>query len=350
MQRYAYGLLIFIAIIFILYMGKTLLMPLTLAIIAWYIIKELLYYLNSIEIKGRRIPLFFQKSLAFLIVVAAIAGFSSIIVNSAESIQGKIPEYQANLNAFIQNIELPVAFDYKDGLQSISERFNFSTMLSLAVSSVSVVFSNGVLTLLYLIFILIESSSFMDKLQMLYPEKGEKRRIDAVVSSINKSMSSYITLKTITSFLTGFLSYIVLSIIGVDFAIFWAYLIFLLNFIPTIGSLIATIFPVLLAFAQFGTWIQPSLVLILVSSIQVLVGNILEPRLMGNSLNVSPLVVLVSLAFWGWLWGVVGMIISVPITIMLIIVCSQFDKLRWIAIVLSRKGDLPSLEISDDEI
>jgi AI-2 transport protein TqsA len=71
---------------------------------------------------------------------------------------------------------------------------------------------------------------------------------------------------------------------------------------------------------------------------------------MGNSLNVSPLVVLVSLAFWGWLWGVVGMIISVPITIMLIIVCSQFDKLRWIAIVLSRKGDLPSLEISDDEI
>ena len=146
------------------------------------------------------------------------------------------------------------------------------------------------------------------------------------------------------------MSYIVLSIIGVDFAIFWAYLIFLLNFIPTIGSLIATIFPVLLAFAQFGTWIQPSLVLILVSSIQVLVGNILEPRLMGNSLNVSPLVVLVSLAFWGWLWGVVGMIISVPITIMLIIVCSQFDNLRWIAIVLSRKGDLPSLEISDDEI
>ena len=350
MQRYAYGLLVFIAIIFILYMGKTLLMPLTLAIIAWYIITELLYYLNRIQIKGRKIPLFFQKTLAFLIVVGAIFGFSSIIVNSAESIQGKIPEYQANLNIFIQNIELPLGFNYQESLQKISDGFNFSSMLSLAVSSVSAVFSNGILTLLYLIFILIESSSFKEKLQMMYPNQREKKRVDAIIDSINKSMSRYITLKTITSFLTGFLSYIVLRIIGVDFAIFWAYLIFLLNFIPTIGSLIATIFPVLLAFAQFGTWIHPTIVLIAVSSIQVLVGNVLEPRLMGNSLNVSPLVVLVSLAFWGWLWGVVGMIISVPITIMLIIVSAQFDSMRWLAIVLSSKGDLPTLEISPDEV
>jgi len=325
-------------------------MPLTLAIIGWYIIKELLRYLNRIQLKGRKFPLFLQNTLAFLIVVGTIIGFGSIIVNSAESIQGKIPEYQVNLNTFIQNIELPIAFDFQDGLQKISDGFNFSGMLSLAVSSVTAEFSKGILTLLYLIFILIESSSFKEKLQLLYPDKEEKKRIDAIIDSINKSMSSYITLKTITSFLTGFLSYLVLAIMGVDFAIFWAYLIFLLNFIPTIGSLIATIFPVLLAFAQFGTWIQPGIVLVAVTSIQLLVGNVLEPRLMGNSLNISPLVVLVSLAFWGWLWGVIGMLISVPITIMLIIVCAQFDKLRWLAVVLSSKGNLAKLEITLDEI
>lgn len=350
MQRYAYGLLIFIAVIFILYMGKTLLMPLTLAIIAWYIIKELLFYLNKIELKGRKIPLFFQNTLAFLIVVGIIAGFGSIIVKSAATIQDKIPEYQANLNVFVQSIELPINLDYKTWLQNFNEQFNFADMLGLAVSSVSAVFSKGILILLYLIFILIESSSFKEKLQKLYPIKQEKAHIDAIITSINRSMSSYISLKTLTSFLTGFLSYIVLVIIGVDFAIFWAYLIFILNFIPTIGSLIATMFPVLLAFAQFGTWIQPTIVLVAVTSIQLLVGNFLEPRLMGNSLNVSPLVVLISLAFWGWLWGIVGMIISVPITIMLIIVCAQFDNLRWVAIILSSKGDLPVLEIKSDEV
>ena len=83
--------------------------------------------------------------------------------------------------------------------------------------------------------------------------------------------------------------------------------------------------------------------LVAVGAIQVLVGNFLEPKLMGNSLNVSPLVVLISLAFWGWLWGVVGMIISVPITIMIIIVCTQFKDLRWIAILLSSDGELPKL-------
>jgi predicted PurR-regulated permease PerM len=352
MKKYVSGLLIFIAVIFILFIGKPLLMPLTLAFIAWFIIKELLFYINKLQLKGKKIPLFIQNTLAFFLVVGAISVFGSIIISSANNVQDKIPEYQENLNVFIQNINLPIAIaiDYKVWLQNFMEGFDFSGMLGLAVSSVSAVFGKSVLILLYLIFILIESSSFKKKLQKLYPIKQEKARIDAIVTSVNRSMSRYITLKTFTSFLTGFLSYLALTIIGVDFAIFWAYLIFILNFIPTIGSLIGTIFPVLLAFAQFGTWVQPSIVLFIVAGIQLLVGNILEPRLMGNSLNVSPLVVLISLAFWSWLWGVVGMIISVPITIMLIIVCTQFENLRWLAIVLSRKGELPLLEINQDEV
>jgi AI-2 transport protein TqsA len=350
LQKYAYGLIIFIASIFMLYIGKTLFMPLTLAIIAWFIIKQLIFYINKLELKGRKIPVFLQNIFAFIVVIGAFVGFSGILFNSAEAIQGKIPEYQQNLNQLIHEIELPFQMDFKGLFERISEQFNISSILGLAVSSVSSIFSNAVLILLYLLFILIESSSFKEKLVKLYPNQNDKEDVDAILSSINTSMSSYISLKTVTSLLTGILSYIILSIVGVDFAIFWAYLIFLLNYIPTIGSLIATLFPVLIAFIQFGTWMQPSIVLVAVAGVQVFVGNILEPKLMGNSLNVSPLVVLLSLAFWGWIWGVVGMIISVPIAIMLIIVCTQFKDLRWIAILLSSNGDLPILKKETSEV
>lgn len=349
-EKYAYGLIIFIASIFILYIGKSLLMPLTLAIIAWYIIKELVFYINKIELKGRKIPVYIQHMIAFILVIAAFVGFSGILVSSAEAIQGKIPEYQHNLNILIKEIQWPFIFDFNGLIAQMSSQFNISSILGLAVSSVSSVFSNALLILLYLLFILIESSSFKEKLVKLYANSQDKEDVDSIISSINKSMSSYITLKTVTSLLTAFLSYIILRMVGVDFAIFWAYLIFLLNYIPTIGSLIATVFPVMIAFFQFGTWIQPSIVLVAVAGIQILVGNILEPKLMGNSLNVSPLVVLLSLAFWGWLWGVVGMIICVPIAITLIIVCAQFKELRWIAILLSSRGDLPAIKRESSEV
>jgi AI-2 transport protein TqsA len=136
------------------------------------------------------------------------------------------------------------------------------------------------------------------------------------------------------------LSYIALKMIGVDFPVFWAVLIFLLNYIPTIGSMIATLFPVVFALLQFGTYGPALTVVVFVGSIQVLVGNILEPKWMGNSLNVSSLVVLLALAFWGWLWGVTGMILCVPITVMAVIVCAQFPQSRSIAVLLSEQGNV----------
>lgn len=129
-------------------------------------------------------------------------------------------------------------------------------------------------------------------------------------------------------------------IIGVDFAFFWAFLIFILNYIPTVGSLIATIFPAMIALVQFNSFSPFVLVLVLIGSIQLLVGNVLEPKIMGSSLNISSLVVLLSLAFWGSIWGVVGMILSVPITVMMIIVMSHFPGTKNIAIMLSANGKI----------
>jgi predicted PurR-regulated permease PerM len=161
-----------------------------------------------------------------------------------------------------------------------------------------------------------------------------------MLDHIDQSISRYISLKTLISLITAVASYVALLLIGVDFPLFWAAVIFLLNFIPTIGSLIATLFPALMALLQFAAFGPFILVLMVVGTIQVLVGNVLEPKLMGSSLNISSLVVLISLAFWGTIWGIVGMILSVPITVMLIIIFSRFDTTRSAAIWLSGNGEV----------
>lgn len=341
-QRYTYGTILFIAIVFILKIGKSVLMPITLAFIGWFIIKEIIFYIDKLKFKGRSLPKFLQNGIALTIVSATFILFSFVLTKNADLLQDKIPDYQSNILQMINDLHLPVKLDYKKWLNDILATFDISIFIKYGINSITSIFSNIVLIILYIIFIFLESSTFTTKIQKLYANSRDLSSANEIIGKINHSLSQYITLKTFTSFLTGLLSYIVLTIVGVDFAFFWAYLIFLLNYIPTIGSLVATVFPVIIALVQFGTWQQPTIVLIAVGGIQTFVGNFLEPKLMGNSLNVSPLVVLISLAVGSWIWGVVGMIISVPIIIMLVIICSKFKSLKWIAILLSEKGELPN--------
>jgi predicted PurR-regulated permease PerM len=174
----------------------------------------------------------------------------------------------------------------------------------------------------------------------MYPDKKRYEHVKELVDKIDHSIGNYVALKTLTSLLTGFLSYFALLFIGIDAPLFWAFLIFVLNFIPTIGSLIATAFPAIFAILQFGEITPGILVLSIVGAIQLVVGNFIEPRLMGNSLNISPLVVFLTLAIWGVIWGISGMLLSVPITVILIIIMSEFPGTRPFAILLSQKGSL----------
>ena len=168
-------------------------------------------------------------------------------------------------------------------------------------------------------------------------------------------MRAYFKVKITVSVITAFLSYLLMTFIGLDFAVLWAFLIFLLNFIPNIGSLIATLFPAALALIQFENTIAPFLaVLIGVGLIQVIVGNLIEPRMMGSSLNISSLVVILSLSIWGALWGITGMILCVPITVIMMIIFAEFDSTKPIAVLLSENGELISKleeihQASDDD-
>ena len=192
--------------------------------------------------------------------------------------------------------------------------------------------------MIYLLFVFLEANSFQDKIRAVCKTDEQYESVKKMLDKMEASITNYIGLKTLVSILTGLLSYFVLLIIGIDSPVFWAFLIFLLNYIPTIGSLVGTLFPAFFSLLQFGEFQPFFLVLIFVGIIQVLIGNVLEPRLMGNSLNISALVTILALSFWGAIWGITGMFLSVPITVMLVIVFAQFPGTRPLAIMLSEKG------------
>jgi predicted PurR-regulated permease PerM len=150
------------------------------------------------------------------------------------------------------------------------------------------------------------------------------------------------------SLLTGGISYVILLLFGIDYAFLWAFLIFIFNYIPYIGSLVATLLPSVFAIIQFGSLWSFVWVFISIEVVQLVVGNYVEPKVMGRSLNLSPLVVVLALSFWGYIWGLLGMFLSVPITSILLITMAQFPATRNVAILLTENGKLDNILIDSE--
>jgi AI-2 transport protein TqsA len=178
------------------------------------------------------------------------------------------------------------------------------------------------------------------KLAAVSPSDQQLKRLSGLFKEIDHDVKTYIGVKTFLSLLTAVVSWVIMWVAGLEFAAFWALLIFVLNFIPNIGSIIATILPGFMALVQFDT-LSPFLIILFgVGTVQFVIGNIIEPNLMGRSLNISPLVIIISLVAWGVMWGVAGMFLSIPITMVAILIMYNFENTRWIALLLSRDGKL----------
>jgi predicted PurR-regulated permease PerM len=157
-----------------------------------------------------------------------------------------------------------------------------------------------------------------------------------MVAGINRQIQKYLAVKTVTSLLTGALTVLVLVIFGVDFALLLGFLAFVLNYIPSIGSIVATLIAGLMAFFQFGNSLTPVWVLLLLGIIQTVIGNFIDPKLMGRTLDLSPLLVIFSLIFWGWLWGVAGMFLAVPLLAVFKIIFENVPSLKFLAVLMSK--------------
>lgn len=340
LSKIAYGLIIATASVTILIFTKPLLMPFIIALIIWFLIKETKVGLKKVSFIYSKIPESLLTLIASFLIFFVLALIVKMITNNIKLLSLNLPKYEQNIDGLINMVNLNLDIDVLEYVKGFTEETNFSNLFKAILNSLSDIFSNAFLILIYVIFLILEEKVFEYKINAIYKNPLQNSHTKTLLAKIDKSIARYLTLKTIVSVMTGVLSYFALLLIGIDAPVFWAFLIFLLNYIPTVGSLIATLFPAVFAMLQFGDHSYFLIVLGSVGFVQILMGNLIEPKIMGHSLNISSLVVILSLSFWGFLWGIAGMILSVPITVIAIIMFAEIPQTRFIAIMLSERGEI----------
>ncbi|MFT6406619.1 MAG: putative PurR-regulated permease PerM [Arenicella sp.] len=331
-----------VAVFYVMVIGQKFLVPLAVALMLWYVINAMSRSFTKI------IPWTEEPNwLSMLLSIITIGLFLSLAIDMVQSnvleVKAAIPKYKENfadLSLKVNTMLPPFILDKIPNMADVISGIQLAPVITGLTDTIIAMVGKISLVLIYVAFMLAEQGTFKNKIREIFPDQGKRDSVMSILSHAQEDIQTYLWIKTLTSGLTGLVSYFVLRLVGVDFAIFWAFTIFMLNFIPTIGSIIATLFPAMLALIQFDTFLPFVVVLTAVGSIQLLVGNVLEPKLMGNTLNVSPFVVMMSLTLWGSIWGIAGAFLSVPITVILLIIFAHFEKTRYIAVLLSGDGSL----------
>lgn len=330
------GLIIALLIYF-----KTILVPLVYAIVAAFLVHELILLTGKIYIFGKPIPHWLRNFLVLLIVIGTIFGIVQILSANVDQIVKKAPEYQQTVERLIDQAgTLTGAEDNSAEIREWINSINISSLFGDVFSSFSSFLGNLFMVIIYGLFLLAERRKFTQKLDAMLPNTEDRKDLQEMLDQIADAIRQYLSVKTLVSLLTGILCYIILLLFGVDFPVLWAFLVFLLNYIPYLGSLIATLLPTFLAIFQFESLLMGLWVFLCIQSVQTLVGTFLEPRFAGKTLNLSPTVVLFSLALWGSVWGIAGMAIAIPVTSIFVIIMAEFPNTRNAAILLSERGDL----------
>jgi predicted PurR-regulated permease PerM len=291
-----------------------------------------------VRISGLRIPQPLALGLSFLTVIGLSWVLISIIADNAMQVAEIVPRYQGRLLKIQAELFMAAGFEQPPAMPEFFRNVDIAGLIAMVATNLAGLLKNTMLVLVFAVFLLLESRFITAKIQALFPDPQRRQRIEGIIRRVDTDIQTYFGVKTLVSLATALLSYGVMRFVGLDFAAFWALLVFILNFIPTIGSIVATILPGLLGLVQFESW-RPVLVLVLgITVIQQALGNFIEPNLMGITLNLSPLVVVMSLLLWGMLWGIVGMFLCVPITVILVIILGNFPSTRWVAVLLSKEG------------
>jgi predicted PurR-regulated permease PerM len=309
--------------------AESLLVPFLLAAFISIICSPLLLWLQS-----RKIPAIL--SLAIVILIIAAIGFGIVVVvgSSLTDFTDNLPYYQAQLQKQTEPLVTWLSgfgIDFSD--QLIRDNFSLGSIMQMVgklMAGIGNVLTNAFLILLTVIFMLLEAYQIPSKMQAAF---GKKDTTFPNLAHWLNNVKRYMAIKAIVSLATGILIAIWLTILGVDYPILWGLLAFLLNFVPNIGSIIAAIPAVLLAFIQFGFG-QALLVAIGYVVVNIVIGSFVEPKFMGRGLGLSTLIVFISLVFWGWILGPVGMLLSVPLTVTVKIALQSNEDTKWLAILL----------------
>ena len=333
--------LVFISIILALWVMKTcssVILPFAIAIFIFMLVSPLVEKLKSLKI-----PTFLCIAIILVATALFLIGFVYILIAMINIIVVELPQYINKVNVFDEYVSSSIRDAFKmshDEFPSIIAALNIdwskqvkSLLTSLSSVSASII-GDLAMVIVYLLFLLMEQSTIFPKIRAAFPES--RREAAELVKNISQQTSRYLSVKILISLVTGVCFYLISLISGMDFPLVWGVLAFLLNFIPTIGSIVVTLLATLMAAIQFMPhWGVVFVVLFFFLLTEMILGNVIDPKLQGVQLNMSPLVILVMLAIWGYIWGITGMFLAVPITCVIQVICASVPSLKPLGIILS---------------
>jgi predicted PurR-regulated permease PerM len=337
------AVLTFLAAGFVLWLLEPILQPFVVAVFLSQIFHPLMGALRR-----RRVPSALAILLVLVVVSAVLVVFSWILYASAESFAEALPRYQERLSGILEGASQRLVTAVPR-LRGPIERWRWEEAIELSsaaavvaagLGSFLVFFNDLFLILLFVVFLLAGSHSFPDKLNRAFAAQYAQR-VGAVMRNIEGEMRRYLLTKTLVNLGHGALVAALLAALGVDFPLLWGFLTFIAHYIPNLGALLSVGLPAVFFFLQFDSPGWALLVTLLNAALQFVIGNVVEPRIMGTSLDLSPLLVLLSLIFWGWLWGPWGMVLAIPITSTIKIVCANVAPLRPLAVLMSDSAVIP---------
>ncbi|MEL6661535.1 MAG: AI-2E family transporter [Pseudomonadota bacterium] len=337
-------------IIAVLYLGRGIMAPFALAVFLFLTMEGFARVIDDLVPGDQRA---ISRGVSILVVLSGFIGFVALMARGVAQFGGKnAPDYERRINELIGDIYGVVGME-GDAPTLTQLVFNetgqrFVGPIANAVGDLS---GDIVLIVIYVGFLFLAQSAWPRKLDRIFIDKAQRAQVTEVAEAARKGIESYLWTQTVVSVLITILTYGTLRILGVENALFLSAMIFVLNYIPTVGSIVAALVPPLFALVQpeipawvpggapQDTYIYTALVFAAVSFWQFAIGNFLQPRMMGDSLNLSALVVLLSLAIWGAIWGIPGMFLSAPLTVLMMVLFAQSKSTRWVAILLSANGD-----------
>ena len=322
---------------------------LTLAqsVIALFLVSIFLAVLGTqpaLWLRRKRVPSVLAALIVILAMVGALLIVGVLVGTSLSDFTGSLPSYQARLQEQVQSLKVFLTSKGIENVDNIlTDYINPAALMSLTASLLSGLgstLSNIFLILLIVSFILLEAPTFPAKLKAAF---GSRQTGSPPFMQVIEDINHYVVVKTGVSVSTGILTGVWLAILGVDYPVLWGFLAFLLNYVPNVGVIIAAVPVVLLALVQYGLG-RALLVAAGYLAVNIVVGTILEPRIVGRGVGLSTLVVFLSLIFWGSIFGLVGMVLCVPITMTVRFALESNEQTRWLAILLGREPSARKVE------
>ena len=343
-RSFVHGVFLALIVGWVLHIGQDIFLPIIFSVLLGFVIIGLTRLLVKVPGLGPHLSIQLRYIVSALIVAAGLVSVVWLLFANVGRAAALAPQYQESLLVSIQNMAVTLGLESEPSWKSLRQQFlaqvSIQRLVGGVLGSVMAIVGTLIVVFMYVAFLLVEQRSFAAKIRNVSDDPEQVAFIRQIITNVNGKIGTYLALKTLLSVMLGILSWAIMAFFGMEFAVFWGVLIVLLNYVPYIGSFLSVFLPAAFAIVQFGDLNSVLAVVVPLGVIQFVNGNFLDPYLMGNSLNLSPFIILVSLTVWSALWGIPGAFLAVPMTAVMVMIFAEFPGTRPFAVLLSRNGEV----------